>query len=476
MLKHRHIDKLGIAAIILAVIITLLFMTGESLGLKTLQSSPGYASRLFDTSIVHEIDLELKEADWHSILGDPRAKKYVPAEVLIDGERISNVGLRVKGSNSLNQILKYGSKRFSLKIEFDHYEKGQSYHGLDKLSLNSSFQDNAYLKDVMTFDMMASMGVPAPLTSYAFIRINGEDWGLFVAIEEIEDAFVLRNYGTNHGELYKPSYRRLDDDNSDIGLIYTGDEFWRYDNIFRESVFKANDADKKRLIKALQILSEGQDLERAVDIEAVLRYFVVQTFVVNLDSYLGRTGHNYFLYEKDGRISMLPWDYNLAFATYALGMTDPIDDSTLFVNYPIDTPAPFEVMVRRPLFFVLMQDRDNIIRYHQLYDEFLVEYLESGYFEDKVDTIAELISPYVECDPTKFASHDRFLLAVDTFKSFNLLRTQSVRGQLDGTIPATFRGQAENPDARIDASAISVPDMGCFADMRNLVNGLLPEE
>lgn len=476
MLKHRHTDKLGIAAIILAVIITLLFMTGESLGLKTLQSSPGYASRLFDTSIVHEIDLELKEADWHSILGDPRAKEYVPAEVLIDGERISNVGLRVKGSNSLNQILKYGSKRFSLKIEFDHYEKGQSYHGLDKLSLNSSFQDNAYLKDVMTFDMMASMGVPAPLTSYAFIRINGEDWGLFVAIEEIEDAFVLRNYGTNHGELYKPSYRRLDDDNSDIGLIYTGDEFWRYDNIFRESVFKANDADKKRLIKALQILSEGQDLERAVDIEAVLRYFVVQTFVVNLDSYLGRTGHNYFLYEKDGRISMLPWDYNLAFATYALGMTDPIDDSTLFVNYPIDTPAPFEVMVRRPLFFVLMQDRDNLVRYHQLYDEFLVDYLESGYFEDKVDTIAELISPYVERDPTKFASHDRFLLAVDTFKSFNLLRTQSVRGQLDGTIPATFRGQAENPDARIDASAISVPDMGCFADMRNLVNGLLPEE
>lgn len=462
MLKHRHTDKLGISAIILAVIIALLFMAGESLGLKTLQSSPGYASRLFDSSIVHEIDLELKETDWHSILEDPRAKEYVPAEVLIDGERISNVGLRVKGSNSLNQTLKYGSKRFSLKIEFDHFEKGQSYHGLDKLSLNSSFQDNAYLKDVMTFDMMASMGVPAPLTSYAFMRVNGEDWGLFVAIEEIEDAFVLRNYGANHGELYKPSYLRLGDDNSDIGLIYTGDEFRRYDNIFREAVFSANDADKKRLIKALRILSEGQDLERAVDIEAVLRYFVVQTFVVNLDSYLGRTGHNYFLYEKDGRISMLPWDYNLAFATYALGMTDPIDDSTLFVNYPINTPAPFEVMVRRPLFFVLMQDKGNLIRYHQLYDEFLVDYLESGYFENKVDTIAGLISPYVERDPTKFASHERFLLAVDTFKSFNLLRTRSVRGQLDGTIPATFRGQAENPDARIDASAISVPDMAAL--------------
>ena len=71
--------------------------------------------------------------------------------------------------------------------------------------------------------------------------------------------------------------------------------------------------------------------------EQVLRYFTVQVFVVNMDSYLGKTGHNYFLYEEDGRLSILPWDYNLAFATYSLGMPDPVNDSTLYVNYPINT-------------------------------------------------------------------------------------------------------------------------------------------
>ena len=40
--------------------------------------------------------------------------------------------------------------------------------------------------------------------------------------------------------------------------------------------------------------------------DQVLRYFTVQVFVMNWDSYLGRTGHNYFLYEEDGVISMLP--------------------------------------------------------------------------------------------------------------------------------------------------------------------------
>ena len=36
--------------------------------------------------------------------------------------------------------------RYSLKLEFDHYVDGGNYHGLDKLSLDASFQDNSYLK------------------------------------------------------------------------------------------------------------------------------------------------------------------------------------------------------------------------------------------------------------------------------------------------------------------------------------------
>ena len=71
---------------------------------------------------------------------------------------------------------------------------------------------------------------------------------------------------------------------------------------------------------------------------------------MNWDSYLGHTGHNYFLYEEDGVLSILPWDYNLAFGTYALGMTDPIKDPNILINYPINTPAEGEVMLNRPLY------------------------------------------------------------------------------------------------------------------------------
>ena len=86
---------------------------------------------------------------------------------------------------------------------------GGNYYGLDKLSLDASFQDNSYLKTYMAYDMMAFMGVPTPLCSYAWVTVNGEDWGLFLAVEEPEEAFARRNFGKDYGQLYKPDYRSL---------------------------------------------------------------------------------------------------------------------------------------------------------------------------------------------------------------------------------------------------------------------------
>ena len=271
----------------------------------------------------------------------------------IDGEVFRQVGIRTKGNNSLRLTGEYGLSRYSLKLEFDHFNKGGHYYGLDKFSLDSFFQDNSCLKSFFAFDMMSFMGVPTPLASYVWVTVNGVDWGLFLAIEEPEEAFAKRVYGEEHGQLYKPSYRSLKAENADVALRYTSDDPKDYDNIFRNAKFKISEADQLRLIEALKTLSAGEDLESAVNVDEVLRYFTVQVFVMNWDSYLGRTGHNYFLYEEDGVLSILPWDYNLAFGTYALGMTDPIRDPNIIINYPIDTPAEGSVMLNRPFITIL---------------------------------------------------------------------------------------------------------------------------
>lgn len=279
---------------------------------------------------------------------------------------------------------------------------------------------------------------------------------------------VLQSQETeDHGQLYKPDYKSLDAENADVALKYTDDNFISYDNIFRKAKFDITDADKQRVIDALKILSTGENLETAINVDEVLRYFTVQVFVVNLDSYLGKTGHNYFLYEEDGILQMLPWDYNLAFATYSLGMPEPVNDSTLYVNYPINTPAEGEVMKNRPLYHNLMKNDECFAQYHTYFDAFISEYFESGYFEKFTDETVAMISPYVKRDKTAFCSYEDFMLGAETIQDFCLLRAESVRGQLDGTIPATIAGQAEDKSNFVDASSIWLPDMGEVEDLKD---------
>lgn len=464
MLKHKHIDKICIVIAFAMIVLTLVFMNGEKLGIIPESSAPGYETRLFDDSWVHTIDIVME--DWEGFLETAREEEYSSCTMIIDGESFGNVGIRVKGNNSLDLTERYGLDRYSMKVEFDHYTAG-NYYGLDKFSLDSSFQDNSYLKSYLTYDMMEYMGVPSPLCSYTWVRVNGEDWGLFLAIEEPEEAFARRNFGKDYGQIYKPDYKSLEDENADVALKYIDDNPESYDNIFRKAKFDVTEEDKKRLIEALKVLATGENLETAVNIDEVLRYFAVQVFVVNLDSYLGPTGHNYILYEEDGKLSILPWDYNLAFATYSLGMPNPINDSTLYVNYPINTPASGEVMLNRPLYHNVMLNKEYFTQYHEYFDQFISEYFESGYFEEKVRQTTEMIAPYVEKDPTAFCSYEDYLIGVDTIKEFCLLRAKSVREQLEGRIPATISGQAKNRSNLIDASSVWLPDMGEIADLKD---------
>lgn len=162
----------------------------------------GYENRLFDASKVHTIDIVMD--DWDSFIEGCESELYSSCTVVIDGEKYGEVAIRAKGNTSLSSVKALNSTRYSLKLEFDHYENGKSYHGLDKLCLNNIIQDNTMMKDYLVYQMMADFGVDTPLCSFTYITVNGEDYGLYLAVEGIEDSFLERNYGATSGELYKP--------------------------------------------------------------------------------------------------------------------------------------------------------------------------------------------------------------------------------------------------------------------------------
>lgn len=463
MIRHRLVDQICLAGLVVALMITAVLSVWASVQEEN-GVAMAYETRLFDDTRVHTIDITID--DWGELIEEAQEERYVPCTLTIDDEVFRQVGIRAKGNNSLRLTSEYELARYSLKVEFDHYLPQGNYHGLDKLSLDASFQDNSYLKTVLAFDMMRFMGVPTPLCSYAWVRVNGEDWGLFLAVEECEEAFASRNFGWDHGVLYQPDYRSLNDENADVALRYIDEQPSSYPNIFDHAKTPMVHSDQRRLIEALRKLSQGE-VTTAVHTDEVLRYFVVQVFVMNWDSYLGHTGHNYILYEEEGRLWMLPWDYNLAFGTYALGMSDPIRDPNVLINYPIDTPAEGSIMRQRPLYHELMKEDALFAQYHSLFSSFLADYFDSGRFEALLQEKEALIAPYVKKDPTAFCSYADHQLAVDTLRQVCQKRKESIQGQLEGRYPSTLAQQQAQPDVGVDAAMIDLRALGDFDDLRN---------
>ena len=242
---------------------------------------------------------------------------------------------------------------------------------------------------------------------------------------------------------------------SDVALVYTDDDPDSYPNLFDNAKTDITDADQNRLIEALRKMNRGEDLEEAVDVEAVIRYFVVHNFVCNYDSYTGSMIHNYYLYEKDGQLSMLPWDYNLAFGGF-----EGAGDATAIVNDPIDSPVSGGTLASRPMIAWIFSDAQYKDMYHQYFAEFLSICFDSGYCSQLLDAVETMIAPYVEKDATKFCSYEEFQTGMQALREFCALRQESISGQLCGTIPATLDGQKQDASSLIDASALDISAMG----------------
>lgn len=158
---------------------------------------------LFDQFQVLDIGIELSEEDWADIMSNPVAEEYKPCNVTVNGNVYTDAAIRTKGNTSLSQVASTDSDRYSFKIEFDHYDKNKSMDGLDKLVLNNLFCDATYVKEYIAYDIFHYIGVETPYYAFADIKVNGENFGCYLALEAVEDSFVKRVY-QGEGQLYKP--------------------------------------------------------------------------------------------------------------------------------------------------------------------------------------------------------------------------------------------------------------------------------
>ena len=517
MVTNKYITK--IASIIMAVAVLLCFLASafsenlqEVLGNNTV--SMEYESKLFDTDQIMDIDILMDEDDWNEMLKNAISEEYYSCDVVVNGKTFYSVGIRPKGNTSLSSIASDpDTDRYSFKLEFDHYIEGQTCYGLDKLILNNNYADATNMKEAIVYDMYQYLGVDASLYNYAKICVNGDYWGVYLALEAVEDSFMLRNYGTEDGKLYKPESMGVggagedndkeggpgylpdgmpDFDDSQDGkmgamganggadLNYTDDDLDSYSTIWDGEVTKSGKKAHKRVVEALKNISEGTDLETYMDVDNILKYMAVHTFVVNDDSLSGTMAHNYYLYEYNGKLNILPWDYNLAFGGMSMGggqafgqASGQSSGATSVINDAIDTP--FSIT---NFFDALLENEEYLARYHEYLNELVENYVNGGEFEKTYERIRSQIDSLVETDPTAFYTYEEYDQAAQLLYQVVNLRAESVEGQLDGTIPSTDDGQQENSSSLIDGSDIDLSIMGTMSQggERGFLNDKMPSE
>lgn len=445
-----------------------------------------YAEHIFQDDTVNEINIEIDEDDWQDMLDNPLEEEYHKANITINGETVGNVAIRTKGNNSLTSVASSDSDRYSFKIDFDYYDDNGNYYGLKKLCLNNNYSDNSSMREYISYKIMGGLGLDVPQCGYSNITVNGEEWGLYLAVEPVDEVFLAEHFADATGDLYKPEGQ----EGTGADLVYDGDDISSYTGLNLKT--NEDTSDGKEIIALMKALEDGENLEDLLDVESALKYIAANVALANFDSYLGNTTHNYYLYEEDGYFTVIPWDMNLAFGGFGGGEVDIYEptsqsmggfgggdkrkdtqDNDAVTNAAENTEAqadannqpqppdnadmqggsqpsggkqpqgmPSMGSGEKPLVTTLLENETYRSMYEGYLKEIAEKYFTQEYMTELVTKIHDLIAPYVQNDPTAFCTYEEFEKAcsTDPTDQYSLVyyavnMAESIENQLNGGEP-----------------------------------------
>ncbi|WP_342481716.1 CotH kinase family protein [Paenibacillus sp. FSL L8-0340] len=375
-------------------------------------------SEVFPKDKVVDVKITLDPDDFQDMLDNASTEEYKTASVEYNGIKMDNVAVRTKGNLSLRSVVQMAdSDRYSFKISFDEYVN-QNLFGITKINLNNNYSDASYMREFLTYELAESIGLPTPKYSFVNVYVNDELKGFYLAVEQIGDAYLERNFGNSYGALYKGVMTGQGSD-----LTWLGDDASLYTGLEMKSE-KSND---DIVVDMLDELNNGTDYNKYIDIDDALGYIALNAVTGNMDSYLGGNKQNYYLYEDEGIFSILPWDYNMAFG--GMGGSDVL----------IDEPTQ-GALAERPLVAKLLANEEYKTKYHEIIREMLDGYLQNDTFKARIQELDTMISSYVKADLSAFYTFEQYESGITSVETFMSTMASSVSKQLDGTLPSSGDG------------------------------------
>lgn len=343
----------------------------------------------FKKDTIIDINIDIDEADLQDMYDFPTNEEYHSADITVNGIKVENAGIRTKGNMTLSSVSRSDSDRYSFRIKFDKYVKGQTLLGLDELCLNSGYSDPSYMREYLHYELLREMGMEVAETAFCNVYINGEPSGFYLAVESLDNTFLKDSFGENYqsGNFYK-----MDEGAT---LSYKEDENYTYADF--KSGSDTDLSSFKEFVKKLNDIPDGEkgNIESFLDVNSALKYIASNTVMCNYDSYNGNFHHNYYLYEdKNGVFTVVPWDFNMSIG--GMGADTSVG---------IDTPVSGGSIENLPLINKLLAVEEYKERYYEYIRE-IMKWLEN--FDKRVEELKVIISPYIKNDSTAFYSFEQF--------------------------------------------------------------------
>jgi spore coat protein CotH len=285
---------------------------------------------VFDQTQVKTYNLIIRNDDLNRLDNDPAKEEYVKAALVFEGDTISPIGVRYKGSigqfvgcvSGTDWSKPSGYKtctKLSMQLKINWEGRKERFYDLNKLQFHSQNYDKSQLRERLGYWLFREMGVPTPRCVHARLLINGKFSGLYGLVEEIDNRFAEYAYPQGKGNIYKEVWpiqangtvqknqtyldalKTNEGPNADISLM----------TAFSEAISTSTETNRKAVVT------------QYMDIKSIMAYIVVDRGIRHDDGPFhwycdnggGCSNHNYYWFEdqKNKKMHLIPWDLDGAF-------------------------------------------------------------------------------------------------------------------------------------------------------------------
>lgn len=305
-------------------------------------------SSFYDEETLESVYLNFNQSDyWQKLKDSYDTENYVLGTLTYRGEIMDSIGAQFKGNTSYKNVT--NDAKYSFAIELDAFIDGQDIEGYNTLNLNNAFQDPSFMKEVL-YNHLNRYNIPGAKSNFVKLYINGEYWGIYANVQQLNKDFTKEWFMTNNGSLWRANTSSAGDTtisptegggrpgggrpggggggggaqwgDGTSALNYLGADtalYQKYYTLKHSSQNKPWDL----LLNLTNVLNNTPDaslvdsISKYLDIDKTLWFLAHETVFTDDDSYIMKGKQDYYVYyePETGLFSPMEFDGNSALDT-----------------------------------------------------------------------------------------------------------------------------------------------------------------